>query len=628
MMSRRAALIYLAGIFVVLSILIIREDTYSELTFSKESGFYEDTFDLELYAPKGAEIYYTLDGSIPNENAIKYTKPIVISDATENENIHCTQAELTAGDIAIPSYNIDKCVVVRAKCVDANGRWSRVKTESYFLGYACKQGYTGMNVISIVTAPDNLFDYDTGIYVTGHIYDECASKEQLPWYKANANYHQRGAAWEREASIQIFNSHKEVVLNRECGIRIQGGATRAFVPKSINIYAREQYDGENRFYIDLFNTGYMADAVTLFAGGNDFKGKLQDKLVAELVRKRNIVTMHFEPYIMFLDGEYWGVYWLTEKYDDIFLGYYYNIEKNNIIMIKNGELAEGEAIDYRLYTELMEYMINTDFSDSEHYERACELIDMQSFIDYFATEIYIGRYGDWPSSNYALWRTREIGDGEFKDGKWRWILFDVNGGGLSSDIMEMDTLAYSMDKSIMFYKLCQNENFKKQFVITFMDIMNDSFSKENVDEAIGEFLSLMEEPMTTHCRRFLGVEDNGKFLRAVADVQEFLDARRPYAVQFLKANFKLKGVAAPVKIEVSDMGAGYIEVNTIEIRFDDKTEWFGEYYTDYPISLIAVANEGYCFKGWENDVISNQEGINIDVNEDGISLRAVFEKEN
>ena len=149
MMSRRAALIYLAGIFVVLSILIIREDTYSELTFSKESGFYEDTFDLELYAPKGAEIYYTLDGSIPNENAIKYTKPIVISDATENENIHCTQAELTAGDIAIPSYNIDKCVVVRAKCVDANGRWSRVKTESYFLGYACKQGYTGMNVISI-----------------------------------------------------------------------------------------------------------------------------------------------------------------------------------------------------------------------------------------------------------------------------------------------------------------------------------------------------------------------------------------------------------------------------------------------------------------------------------------------
>ena len=87
-------------------------------------------------------------------------------------------------------------------------------------------------------------------------------------------------------------------------------------------------------------------------------------------------------------------------------------------------------------------------------------------------------------------------------------------------------------------------------------------------------------------------------------------------------------MAAPVKIEVSDMGAGYIEVNTTEIRFDDKTEWFGEYYTDYPISLMAVANEGYCFKGWENDVISNQEGINIDVNEDGISLRAVFEKEN
>ena len=86
----------------------------------------------------------------------------------------------------------------------------------------------------------------------------------------------------------------------------------------------------------------------------------------------------------------------------------------------------------------------------------------------------------------------------------------------------------------------------------------------------GEFLCLMEEPMTIHCRRFLGVEDNGKFLRAVADVQGFLATRRPYAVQFLKSNFKLKGVEGPVKIEVSDMGAGYIELNTTEIRFDNK----------------------------------------------------------
>lgn len=85
-MSKRAAL----------GLLIIREDIYSELTFSKESGFYEDTFNLELYAPKGAEIYYTLDESVPDENAIKYTKPIVISDATEKANIHCIRDDLTA----------------------------------------------------------------------------------------------------------------------------------------------------------------------------------------------------------------------------------------------------------------------------------------------------------------------------------------------------------------------------------------------------------------------------------------------------------------------------------------------------------------------------------------------------
>lgn len=112
---------------------------------------------------------------------------------------------------------------------------------------------------------------------------------------------------------------------------------------------------------------------------------------------------------MFLNGEYWGVYWLTEKYDDVFAAHYYDVDKDDVVMIKNGELAEGEAEDYELYTEMMGYMENTDFTIDENYAYACELLDMQSFIDYFAAEIYYGRYGDWPVSNFAVWRTRKPG---------------------------------------------------------------------------------------------------------------------------------------------------------------------------------------------------------------------------
>ena len=86
------------------------------------------------------------------------------------------------------------------------------------------------------------------------------------------------------------------------------------------------------------------------------------------------------------------------------------------------EIAE----DYELYTEMMGYMENTDFTIDENYAYACELLDMQSFIDYFAAEIYYGRYGDWPVSNFAVWRTRETGEGTYEDGKWRWLLPVIN----------------------------------------------------------------------------------------------------------------------------------------------------------------------------------------------------------
>ena len=221
--------------------------------------------------------------------------------------------------------------------------------------------------------------------------------------------------------------------------------------------------------------------------------------------------MNYIPCVMFLDGEYWGVYWLTEKYDDAFLGYYYGVEKDDVIMIKNGGLAEGKERDYELYEEMMEYMVNTDLSIPANYERACELFDMQSLIDYFAAEVYIGRHGDWPGGNYALWRTRKTENGKYNDGRWRWMLYDVNSGSLASYLIDMDTLKNAMDESELFYNLCQNEDFQRQFTITLMDMINTSFALENIDKVVSESVDLMSEPMTEHFKRFFGMEDSSQF---------------------------------------------------------------------------------------------------------------------
>ena len=600
MKKRRSILAYLTVLCIVLAVLFFADDNiYTELTFSKDSGFYEEPFELEIYAPPGTDIFYTLDGSNPDENALLYTGPIRIEDATQNDNVYSMRTDMSTEPYTLPDYPIDKCTIINAVYRDAGGNFSNTESKTYFVGYDTKVGYDGLNIISIVTDPDNLFDYDTGIYICGRAYDEYPDKEEKPkkWI-ASSNFYQRGDAWERAASINIFDTERNLLLSQQCGVRIHGHWNRRYLPKSLNIYAREQYSEQGRFYTDLFNTQYMADTVILSTGGYDALSRVRDVLVSKLTAGRNYVTMNYIPYAMFLDGEYWGVYWMTEKYDDVYIGYYYNTEKENVIMIKNGQLSEGEEADYASYTEMIDYISNTDLSVDSNYQYACELIDIQSFIDYCATEIYIAN-DDWePPWNEGLWRNRNAADKVYADGKWRWMLFDVD-SALLSGLISTDSFSIVMDNSLMFNNLCQNEDFKKQFTITFMDLVNTSFSTENVDAVISDYVGQMSEPMNTHLRRFFGSSDNSRFLWVVDDIKIFLHNRRPYIVQYLKDNFRLSGVTVPVEIEISDPEAGSIVLNTIEPSFDPNGKWSGEYYTDYPITLTAAANDGYRFVRWE-----------------------------
>ncbi len=637
MMSRKCALFCLLFICGTLCLLLLC-DNYcpKELCFSRESGFYEEPFELKLSAPFGEKIYYTLDGSVPDENAFLYTTPIFIDDATSQPNVYSARTDLVDDpQYKLPDYTVDKCTIVRAVSQNVDGNFGEVKTESYFVCYDEKAGYRDMNVMSIVTAPENLFDYDTGIYVLGRKYDNNLDENGNPLWE-NANFYNHGMAWERLVDIQIFNAEREVSLKQPCGMRIQGGSSRAYLPKSLNFYARKIYSLATRFYSDLFGTGYMADTVTLTAGGQDAIAKFRDMFVSTQTKDRNFCTMNYEPCVMFLNGEYWGVYWLTERYTNTYLSYYYGVDADNIIIMKNNKLTRESEADWAVYVSMLNYLQDTDFTTAENYESLDYTIDLQSFIDYYATEIYIGTE-DWPGTNEAFWRARKpVKNTErrvnYEDGRWRWMLFDVNTSALREEVMKDDTLGSTIKSNSAFCNLCQSDAFKKEFSLTLMDLANETFSVENTERVIREWLALMREPMEAHLRRFYGEEGVYRFDEEVADIRAFIKGRKPYAAQYLEENFGLEGCLATVKLEMSDTAAGQITLNTITPTFDGQGKWKGEYFTDYPITISATANEGYRFAGWEISAGQGMETIEgtsleLEIPENGLCVRAVFEKE-
>ena len=99
-----------------------------------------------------------------------------------------------------------------------------------------------------------------------------------------------------------------------------------------------------------------------------------------------------------------------------------NSEPNNI------ELIHGSSSDYY---DLHEFISNRDLRDDSQFSHISSKIDMESYINYHAIQIFIDNR-DWPGNNVKLWKDNRI------NGKWRWILYDTDFGfGLNSPLMLM-----------------------------------------------------------------------------------------------------------------------------------------------------------------------------------------------
>lgn len=248
--------------------------------------------------------------------------------------------------------------------------------------------------------------------------------------------------------------------------------------------------------------------------------------------------MNYEPYALFLNGEYWGFYYLTEKYDVQYIENYYGVDKgteiDDIIIMKNGVVETGvEADFYVSYKEMREFILGNDMSDDANYQKLHDIIDIQSFIDYYAVECYIGRCRDWPSSNTAMWRSRYTSEKPYEDGKWRWMLFDVN----STVMVDIDSIAYVREHSDLFGSLWNNQEFRTAFSERLIQLSDTIFSPEIVDEKLSEYVSLMDDPMENHYQRFFGTS-NERFYEEVDKIREFFNNRRETVLESIDNNMK------------------------------------------------------------------------------------------
>lgn len=631
--------------------------TELELTLSADSGFYAAPFALEMKAnSKKATIYYTLDGSVPDENSLVYQGALTLKDSSTRPDVLMRITGINSAEDYIPKQDFPTAHVVRAVAITPKGEKSNVVSATYFVGYDRKALYGDTAIVCLVTDKDNLFDYETGIYVLGQVFDQWAPQQSEPFedWQAVANFTQRGDAWERPVSV-TFLPVEGTGFTQDMGMRIKGGASRGYHQKSIRLIAREEYGDKNvnyAIYPDNVREedGGVVDkykSFTLRSGGNDsIFGKIRDPFTANVATGLRFETAQNMPVIAFFNGEYWGVYTLNEEYTDKYIQYHYGIDDNNVVMIKNGELDEGEEADFALFEEMYEFIAWEAMEDPEIYAQACEMLDMGSFADYWAVQLFIANEdGPVDNNNWQMWRAREkdVSTHACGDAKWRMMLFDGDytaGIYSSGDNANWDNVGPTLtttdlsgdyNPTWMLQNLLLSEEFKQLFIQACCDVANVYFTPSRTADILkgmtDQYLPYVPDSLRRFGPQWVTWDAKNHVKNNMKAIEKFYKTRASNFLSMVQDAFELDNpVVVNIKIKGRDKGEVFINGRSVEVVNNAQLRLFA----GVPLTITAVPEQGASFKGWSTShktaVLEDASALTTQVTfERMFSLTATFE---
>ena len=464
------------------------------VTFSAAGGFYEESFELILLCNGPYQIRYTINGNTPTGNSQLYETPLLLNgDLYSKSDIYTIQ---TANDeLFFAPESVRHCITLRAAAFDADGhRVSPVATQSYFI-HSLGCDTHGLPVMAISADSLDLFDYETGILVPGVFFEP----DNPVW---SGNYYQSGREWERPVNVEFYELSDNSGINQQAGLRTHGGTSRRQTQKGLKIYAREEYGKKrfkHRFFESISNDSFKHLVLKPFSY-QWFNYGIQDDICNRMAAQLDVESVASRPMVLFLNGEYWGIYYLKEKPDAHYLEDHFGDDDTEYNVVENwyGYQADG---DTTAFVAMMEWLQYCDLTQPEDYTRINDLIDVNSFIDYYCFELFIAN-NDWPANNMRCYQLRE--------GKWRWIFFDGDDALSKMDFDVLDNATSTVNlgwptdarSTLLFRKLLENKEFENRFLMRFTELLTSQFTYAVTKAYFDDAAALVRREVPAQCDRF------------------------------------------------------------------------------------------------------------------------------
>ncbi|MBK8925531.1 MAG: CotH kinase family protein [Crocinitomicaceae bacterium] len=439
----------------------------------------------------GMVMYYSLDGG---DHFVKADQVIDFKKLKNKDNLLLPTSyhwKRATGD-----FPQALSIVLKAESTD-----KKVATNEKVLSYFDVTAHD-MPVICLSSRHDDLFSDEKGIFVFG----QSAWNEEgfyVNWWNRSANFQNRGNAWERDATIQYFNQGS-LVFEQNGSMKISGNATRGFPQKSMQLIATRT-DGSAIFEYPFFGKYGVKkySSLTLRNSGNDNNKTLfADLLMQKFAAESNLTTQQGIPVVVYLNGNYWGIYNMRERIDEFLIAEKEDVKPEEVTILEGGsiKLKDGDEAVHEDFKMLIEKINQNGFNrHDELYNELSEQIDLNSFSDYIFFETFYAN-SDWPYNNCMWYKAGEK--------KWKWILNDLDyglaylgDGAVESNLF--DKLKNTSGAiSDLFNFLIKQPDFNKSFKQNCENKIQTIFNSEYIQSTYAIMQSLYANEMDRHCRRW------------------------------------------------------------------------------------------------------------------------------
>lgn len=545
------------------------------LTFTPPGGFFDSGGEVLITsAVDGATIRYTTDGAPVQPSSQEYLHPISFSSTR----------------------------VIRARAFNGSAPVSDDISHLYLVDYA---GH--LPVLSLAADPDDFFGR-RGIF---------------------SQPTRRGRDWERPVAVNLLELDGGG-FRLSAGARVHGAASRTYPKKSMRLYFRSEY-GESKLHYRIFKQKSLEafDQLVVHAGGtfdqsfdNDKWTLLRDPLNHALMAERGHNVSPHRPVLVYINGEFWGMYMLRERISDDYLEHNHGIDDADLLEWAHNPIPQVKAGDRDVWSTTWKFFKSAKLRKGEEYEKALRLINVESFMADAIVRIFVG-HTDWPHNNNIFFRDR------MNDGKWNWILWDVESTYKDPTINTMEWATRDTTRPDIFRdkesrvfgttllrQLVKNDEFEALFVSRFADFMNSSLQPDHIREVFDHLVAEIEPDVGLEAERW--DSQVSEWMAGLRQVRQYIERRPEIQRRHLREFFDLPG-EGELTLQVEPSGAGSVRVNSLRLDF---FPWRGIYFSGVPVEVEALAAPGFEFSRWDG-IESTDALAQFDVG-NGSSASAVF----